>query len=157
MPRELSVLQFYNRRKSEGGKDHFLPYSSVGIKLPSLAPPPCQMEEFSCPSIIKPGLSLCAQLLSCVRHFATPWTVSHQAPLSLGFPRQEYWNGLPFPTPGDLPRPGIKPMSPAFVGGFFTSEPPGKPTLSRLHIYLLPLSSVCQQFHVKFFSGHSFK
>ena len=60
MPRELSVLQFYNRRKSEGGKDHFLPYSSVGIKLPSLAPPPCQMEEFSCPSIIKPGLSLCA-------------------------------------------------------------------------------------------------
>ena len=52
-----------------------------------------------------------------------------QAPLSLEFSRQEYWNGLPFPTPGDLPNPGIKPaslVSPALVGGFFTTVPPGK-------------------------------
>ena len=44
---------------------------------------------------------------------ATPWTVAHQAPLSMGFSRQEYWSGLPFPSPGDLPNPGIKPRSPA--------------------------------------------
>ena len=49
-------------------------------------------------------------MLSRVRPFATPWTVALQAPLSMGFPRQKYWNGLPFPTPGDLPNPEIKPM-----------------------------------------------
>ena len=59
--------------------------------------------------------------------FATPWTVACQAPLSMGFPRQEYWSGLPFPSPGDLPNPGIEPLSPALEGGFFTTEPPGKP------------------------------
>ena len=52
--------------------------------------------------------------LSRVGLFATPWTVAHQAPLSMGFSRQEYWNGLPFPFPGDLPDPGIEPGSPAF-------------------------------------------
>ena len=56
---------------------------------------------------------------------ATPWTVAHQAPLSTGFPRQEYWSGLPFPSPGDLPNPGIEPSS-ALAGRFFTVEPPGK-------------------------------
>ena len=59
---------------------------------------------------------------------ATPWTVAHQAPLSMGFPRQEYWSGLSFPSPGDLPNPGIKPTSPALADGFLTIEPPGKPT-----------------------------
>ena len=58
--------------------------------------------------------------------FATPWTVAHQAPLSMGFPRQEYWSGLPFPSPRDLPDSGIKPTSPALADGFFTPEPPGK-------------------------------
>ena len=52
--------------------------------------------------------------------------VARQAPLSMGFPRQKYWGRLPFPSPGDLPKPGIKPMSPALAGGFFTAEPPGK-------------------------------
>ena len=51
---------------------------------------------------------VCAQLLSPVRLFVTPWTVAHQAPLSVGFPRQEYWSGLPFPSPGDLPHPGTE-------------------------------------------------
>ena len=55
----------------------------------------------------------------------TPRTVAHQAPLSMGFPRQEYWSGLPFPSPGDLPDPRIKTGSLA-LAGFFTSEPPGK-------------------------------
>ena len=51
--------------------------------------------------------------LSPVRLFATPWTVGHQTPASMGFPRQQYWSGLPFPSPGDLPDPGIEPRSPA--------------------------------------------
>ena len=59
--------------------------------------------------------------------FGTPWTVARQAPLSTGFPRQECWNGLPFPSPGDLPDPGIEPISPSLAGGYFSTEPPGKP------------------------------
>jgi len=57
----------------------------------------------------------------------TLWTVAHQAPLSMGFSRQEYWSGLPFPSPGDLPDPGIKPRSPALQADTLTSEPRGKP------------------------------
>ena len=64
----------------------------------------------------------------------TPWTVARQAPLSIGFPKQEYWSGLPFPSPGDLSEPGIEPASPALAGGFFTTKPPGKPTTDRLGI-----------------------
>ena len=67
------------------------------------------------------------KLLSRVRLFATPWTVAHQAPPSMGFSRQEYWSGLPFPSPGDLPDPGIEPRSPALQADALTSEPPGKP------------------------------
>ena len=59
--------------------------------------------------------------------FVTPQTVAHQAPLSVGFSRQEYCSGLPFPPPGGLPDPGLKPTSSALAGGFFTTEPPGKP------------------------------
>ena len=61
-----------------------------------------------------------------VRLFTTSWTVDRQAPLSIGFLRQEYWSVLPFPSPGDLSLPGIEPMSPALACGFFTTEPPGK-------------------------------
>ena len=64
--------------------------------------------------------------LSRGRLFATPWTVAHQAPLSMGFSRQVYWSGLPFPSPGDLASPGIKPRSPALQADTLTSEPPGK-------------------------------
>ena len=59
--------------------------------------------------------------------FATLWTLAHQAPLSMGFSQQEYWSGLPFIPPKDLPDPGAEPMSPTLAGGFFTTEPPGKP------------------------------
>ena len=55
-----------------------------------------------------------------------PWTVARQAPLSMGFSRQEYWSGLPFPSAGDLPGPGIEPRSPALQADALTSEPPGK-------------------------------
>ena len=77
------------------------------------------------------GLS--SQLVSRVQLFMTPWTVAHQD-LFLGFSREEYWSGLPFPPPGDLPNPGIKPGSPALQADALSSEPPGK---SHTEIYLL--------------------
>ena len=70
--------------------------------------------------------------LSRVRPFATPWTIAHQAPPSMGFSRQEYWSGLLFPSPGALPNPGIETRSPALQADVLTSEPPGKP-----HIYTI--------------------
>ena len=71
-------------------------------------------------------------MLNCFSHvrlFATLWTAAREAPLSMGFSRQEYWSGLPFPflSPGDLSNPGIKPRSPALQADALTSEPPGKP------------------------------
>ena len=63
--------------------------------------------------------------------FVTPWTVAHQASLSMGFSRQEYWSGLPFSSPGDLPDSGIKPRSPALEADALTSEPPGLRCISR--------------------------
>ena len=69
----------------------------------------------------------CHFLLQGIQLFATPWTVAYQAPPSVGFSRQEYWSGLPFPSPGDLPDLGIEPGSPAFQVDTLTSEPPGKP------------------------------
>ena len=65
-----------------------------------LSPPPASLSNSE------------VKLLSHVRLFVTPWTVTCQAPLSMGFSRQEYWSGLPFPSPGDLPNPGIEPGSP---------------------------------------------
>ena len=65
--------------------------------------------------------------LSPVQLFETPWTVTYQAQRSMGFSRQEYWSGLPFPSPGDLPNPGIKPGSPALQTDALPSEPIGKP------------------------------
>ena len=66
-------------------------------------------------------------MLSCVRLFWDPQTVTHQSPLSMEFSRQEYWHGLPFPPPGDLPGPGIKTGSPVLQAESLSSEPPGKP------------------------------
>ena len=68
--------------------------------------------------------------LNCARLFVTPWTVAYQAPLSVGFSRQEYWSGLPFPSPGDLPYPGIEPRLPTLQADALTSEPPGKLSVS---------------------------
>ena len=67
--------------------------------------------------------------LSRVRLFATSCTVAYQASPFMGFSRQEYWSGLPFPSPGDLPDPGIEPRSPALEVDALTSEPPGKPKM----------------------------
>ena len=67
-----------------------------------------------------------AKLLSCVQLLATPWTVAYNTPPPMGFSRQEYWSGLPFPSPEDLSNPGIKPMSPALQADSLAPEPPGK-------------------------------
>ena len=69
--------------------------------------------------------------------FATQWTVALQAPLPMRFPGQEYWSGLLFPSPGDLPDPGIKPGSPALQADALLSEPPGKPLRTHIqeHMY----------------------
>ena len=67
--------------------------------------------------------------LSRVQLFVTPWTVAYQAPPSMGFSRQEYWSGLPFPSPGDLPDTEIEPRSPTFQADTLTSEQPGKPII----------------------------
>ena len=69
--------------------------------------------------------------LSRVQLFVTPWIVAYQAPPSMGFSRQEYWRGLPFPSPGGLPDPGIEPRSPALQADALPSEPPGKPLLGK--------------------------
>ena len=69
--------------------------------------------------------------LSGVRLSATPWTVAYQASPSMGFSKQEYWSGLPFPFPGDLPAPGIKPTSPALQADSLLSEPPEKPLIKK--------------------------
>ena len=82
------------------------------------------------PLFINGYVNACMQIpLSRVQLFVTLWSVAHQVLLSTGFSRQEYWSGLPFPTPGDLPNPGIQPKSlasPTVTGGFFTTEPLGK-------------------------------
>ena len=72
--------------------------------------------------------------LSHVRLFASPWTVAYQASLSMGFSRQEYWSGLPFPSPGDLPDTGIEPGSPTLEADTLTSEPPGNNTITEIRI-----------------------
>ena len=70
--------------------------------------------------------------LSCVQLFVTPWTVAHQALLSMEFSRKAYWYEFPFPTPGNLPYPGIELVSPALAGAFFTIAPPEKPFNHRV-------------------------
>ena len=84
---------------------------------------------------------------SRVQLFVTPWTVAHQVPLSMGFSRQEYWSGLPRPPPGDLPNPGIEPMSlrsPALAGGFFTTNT----TWKALFVVYAELKQVQPDFRV---------
>ena len=94
-----------------------------------------------------PYIALLLLFNHCVWLFATLWTLVHQAPLSMGFPRQEYWSRLPFPSPRDLSDPGVKLTFPALAGRFFTTEPPRKPipytvlcvcVLSRVQLFAAP-------------------
>ena len=70
--------------------------------------------------------------------FVTSWTTAYHAPPSMGFSRQEYWSGLPFPSPGDLPDPGIKPWSPTLQADSLPTEPPGKPFYCTQTLFSLP-------------------
>ena len=76
---------------------------------------------------------------SVVSDSVTPWTVAYQAPPSMGFSRQECWSGLPFPSPGDLPDPGIEPGSPTLQADALLSEPPGKPTREAFSVGIFNL------------------
>ena len=80
------------------------------------------------PQLLSTHVFIVVLSLSPVRLFVSPCTIANQAPLSMEFSRQEYWSALPFPSPGDLPNPGIQPGSPALQEYPLLSEPPGKPT-----------------------------
>ena len=84
--------------------------------------------------------------LSRVQLFGTLWTVAHQAPLSMGFSRQEDWSGLAFPSRGHLPDPGIEPRSPALQADALTSEPPGKPASSFLPFQTLATENLLRAY-----------
>ena len=104
--------------------NHDCPRQTRGPGHPTCDIRKCQFHWATLPAV-SPSI-VCAHVLShisCVWLFATPWTVAHQAPLSMGFSRQEYWSGLPFPPPGHLPSPVMESASlesPALAGGFFT-------------------------------------
>ena len=97
--------------------------------MPQLGKPSPQPEKFVCCNEEPTDLNqdpACVYVCSVISDSATPWSAACQAPLSMEFSRQEYWSGLPFSPPGDLPDPEIKLMSPALTGRFFTTEPSGK-------------------------------
>ena len=127
------------------------------LPLHSLACPLPHLNDPNHPDLLREGAPISHQSGAPshfpVQFFATSWTAAHQAPLSMGFSRQEYWSGWPRPPPGDLPDPGIEPTSPTLWADFLPSEPPGKPTTKEVQeeVYLssnnpkvlsLPLSHI---------------
>ena len=94
-------------------------------------------------------------LVSHVLLFVTPWITACQAPLSMGFSRQGYWSGFPFPSPGDLPKPGIEPGSPVLQADSLPSEPPGKPVFSKIHKFF-SLNSVLLKVYLTSFKCMGF-
>ena len=105
-----------------------LPFPPPGdLRNPGIEPRSPELQADSLPSEPPGKVKVKVKSLSRVRLFVTPWTVAYQAPLSMRFSRQEYWSGLLFPSPGDLPDPGIEPGSPELESDALTSEPPGKP------------------------------
>ena len=123
----------------------FLPlvhWSGPHFLSPSLLLLPLPILSTSSPQLFLVSLCVCVCMLNCVRLFATPCTVALQAPLTTEFSRQEYWSGLPFPSPGDLPNPRIEPASLVSLywqAGSLAAEPPGKPLVlsGRALFYLL--------------------
>ena len=99
---------------------------SLGLNSPS----PSALQSHD---LLSPAEKVKVKSLSRVLLIATPWTVAYQAPPSMGFSRQEDWNGLPFPSPGDLPDPGIEPGSPAFQADALTLSHQGSPVLKITH------------------------
>ena len=130
----VSVTPWYWTSGLLNSENEFLLFSTVRFMVTYLSSPRKWMLPYmKCCS--KVSTAAAAQSLSRVWLLATPWTVARQAPLSMRVPRQEYWSGLPFSSPGDLPEPGSKaesPVSPALAAVFFTAEPPGKPKLAAI-------------------------
>ena len=121
-----SVIVSWQPSVTPDGNTGVLNYNSETVKEMNST----IMKLFPVPANVNKDFNLCVCALSHVQLFVTPWTIAHQAPLSLGLPRQGYWSGLPFPSPWDPPDPGIEPVSlasPALRAGFFTTAPPGKP------------------------------
>ena len=119
------VVPFYTSLAMQETFCHSASLSTLGFSFFFI----CESAFHSNRCIVASCVCVCTQSLSCV-YFATTRTVAHQAPMSMGLFRQEYWSELPFPPPGDLPHPGVEPMfpvAPTLAGGFSTTEPPGKP------------------------------
>ena len=93
-----------------------------------------------------------AQLFSCIQFSETPWTASRQAPLSMGFSRQEYWSGLLFTSPGNLPNPGVEPRSPSLQLDSLRTKPPGKLSLLNFLLHsFLPRHNYCSESNTNYY------
>ena len=137
----FSILTFYAKKK-DLGKMRFLSESYGCLLAEMISPQISPIEQGSSCYVILPGTYKFhgytyyqseVKLLSRVWLFATPWTVAYKAPPSMGFSRQEYWSGLPFHSPGDLPNPRTESGSPTLQADALWSELPRKPILSRAH------------------------
>ena len=120
--------------------------------IPALNFLPLSLANFSLIGLSYQSMFYLVKSLSRVRLSVTPWTVAHQAPPSMGFSRQEHWSGLPFPSPGDLPNPGIKPRSPALQADTLTSEPPGK-SYREVYYALVKYSFLITHLFIRFRKG----
>ena len=125
MTERLIKNSWMEETRRRGSGSHALPKRATLHMLTNLVAP--QISSFCV--FMEALLHSHAWVLSCVWLFVTPRTVAHQVAMSMGFPRQKYWSGLPFPSPGDSPNSRIEPTFPA--GRFFTTELPGKPGLYR--------------------------
>ena len=128
----LPSTQFYPRPTLKISKEPKKCYLTIcgsdclSFSLSSLPPRLIHQENAPIFIFFKIFLMWKVKSLSCVGLFATPWTVAYQVPLSMGFSRQEYWSGLPVPSPGKLPDPEVEPRCPALQADALPSEPPGK-------------------------------
>ena len=119
-----SAVSFYQRQKNTGWVPVWALWLPGGLGRMPLPLRPFVFSSMKWRVLVLPPPTVICSIFSRVWLFATLWTEACQAPLSLGFLRQEYWSGLPFPSPGGLPEPGIKPGSPAWQMDSLSTEPP---------------------------------